>query len=63
VPSTRGWFPTKDWGWVDRDGYLFIEGRADDTIIRGGENISPAEIEDVLSGTPPLPTPRGGSAR
>jgi acyl-CoA synthetase (AMP-forming)/AMP-acid ligase II len=33
---------------VDDDGYLFIEGRADDTIIRGGENIAPAEIEDVL---------------
>jgi acyl-CoA synthetase (AMP-forming)/AMP-acid ligase II len=43
-----GWFPTRDRGWVDDDGYLFIEGRADDTIIRGGENIAPAEIEDVL---------------
>jgi len=44
----EGWFPTKDRGWVDADGYLFIEGRDDDTIIRGGENISPAEIEDVF---------------
>ncbi len=43
-----GWFPTRDCGWVDPDGYLFIEGRSDDTIIRGGENIAPAEIEDVL---------------
>jgi len=43
-----GWFPTRDRGWVDEDGYLFLEGRADDTIIRGGENIAPAEIEDVL---------------
>ena len=43
-----GWFPTRDRGWVDADGYLFIEGRADDTIIRGGENIAPAEIEEVL---------------
>ena len=43
-----GWFPTRDRGWFDDDGYLFIEGRADDTIIRGGENIAPAEIEDVL---------------
>lgn len=43
-----GWFPTRDRGWVDDDGYLFIEGRSDDTIIRGGENIAPAEIEDVL---------------
>jgi len=44
----EGWFPTRDRGWVDDDGYLFIEGRADDTIIRGGENIAPAEIEEVL---------------
>lgn len=43
-----GWFATRDRGWVDEDGYLFVEGRADDTIIRGGENVAPAEIEDVL---------------
>ncbi len=43
-----GWFPTRDRGHVDEEGYLFVEGRADDTIIRGGENIAPAEIEDVL---------------
>jgi acyl-CoA synthetase (AMP-forming)/AMP-acid ligase II len=43
-----GWFPTRDRGWIDDDGFLFIEGRSDDTIIRGGENIAPAEIEDVL---------------
>ena len=48
VVDAEGWFPTKDRGWIDEDGYLFIEGRADDTIIRGGENIAPAEIEDVL---------------
>ncbi|MFZ0668235.1 MAG: class I adenylate-forming enzyme family protein [Acidimicrobiales bacterium] len=42
------WFATRDRGYIDSDGYLFIEGRADDTIIRGGENIAPAEIEDVL---------------
>ena len=47
-----GWFPTRDRGWVDDDGYLFIEGRADDTIIRGGENIAPAEVEDVLLAAP-----------
>ena len=39
---------------VDSAGYLFIEGRADDTIIRGGENIAPAEIEDVLIRHPAL---------
>jgi acyl-CoA synthetase (AMP-forming)/AMP-acid ligase II len=44
----RDWFPTRDRGFLDRDGYVFVEGRADDTIIRGGENIAPAEIEDVL---------------
>jgi len=48
VLDADGWFPTGDKGWVDDEGYLFIEGRADDTIIRGGENVSPAEIEDVL---------------
>ena len=48
VVDDQGWFPTKDRGWIDEEGYLFIEGRADDTIIRGGENIAPAEIEDVL---------------
>ena len=48
VVDAEGWFPTKDRGWIDADDYLFIEGRADDTIIRGGENIAPAEIEDVL---------------
>ena len=46
--DAAGWFPTRDRGWLDADGYLFIEGRSDDTIIRGGENIAPAEIEEVL---------------
>ena len=44
----EGWFPTRDRGWLDDGEFLFVEGRADDTIIRGGENIAPAEIEDVL---------------
>jgi acyl-CoA synthetase (AMP-forming)/AMP-acid ligase II len=48
VLDADGWFPTRDRARVDSGGYLFIEGRADDTIIRGGENIAPAEIEDVL---------------
>ncbi len=47
-----GWFCTRDRGYVDADGFLFIEGRADDTIIRGGENIAPAEIEEVLLAHP-----------
>lgn len=45
-----GWFPTNDAGWLDDEGYLFVEGRLDDVIVRGGENIAPAEIEDVLRG-------------
>lgn len=48
VLDAQGWFPTRDVAHVDEDGYLFIGGRADDTIIRGGENIGPAEIEEVL---------------
>lgn len=43
-----GWFPTRDAGYMDADGYLYLSGRADDIIVRGGENISPAEIEDAL---------------
>jgi acyl-CoA synthetase (AMP-forming)/AMP-acid ligase II len=48
VLDRAGWFPTRDRARIDADGYVFLDGRADDTIIRGGENISPAEIEDVL---------------
>lgn len=48
VLDPEGWFPTKDLATLDEAGYLFITGRNDDTIIRGGENIAPAEIEDVL---------------
>ena len=43
-----GWFPTRDAGYMDEDGYIFLSGRADDVIVRGGENMSPGEIEDVL---------------
>jgi acyl-CoA synthetase (AMP-forming)/AMP-acid ligase II len=48
VLDADGWFPTKDIATLDEGGYLFIGGRSDDTIIRGGENIAPAELEDVL---------------
>ncbi|PTD19300.1 class I adenylate-forming enzyme family protein [Sphingomonas fennica] len=47
-----GWFPTRDRGWVDEEGFLFLDGRADDVIVRGGENISPGEIEEVLTSHP-----------
>ena len=48
VLDGAGWFPTRDAGYVDEEGYLFLSGRADDVIVRGGENISPGEIEDLL---------------
>ena len=48
VLDEQGWFPTRDVAMLDEGGYLFLGGRSDDTIIRGGENIAPAEIEDVL---------------
>jgi long-chain acyl-CoA synthetase len=47
-----GWRATGDLGWVDEDGYVFFAGRKDDMIIRGGENIAPAEIETVLMSHP-----------
>ncbi|WP_179475217.1 class I adenylate-forming enzyme family protein [Mycolicibacterium vinylchloridicum] len=47
VLDENGWFPTRDRARIE-EGFLYIGGRADDTIIRGGENIAPAEIEDVL---------------
>jgi len=50
--TADGWFPTNDGGELDADGYLYVTGRLDDVIVRGGENISPGEIEDVLLGHP-----------
>jgi acyl-CoA synthetase (AMP-forming)/AMP-acid ligase II len=43
------WFRTKDEGFFDDGGFLFVQGRLDDVIVRGAENISPGEIEDVLA--------------
>jgi fatty-acyl-CoA synthase len=48
VLTRDGWFPTNDSGHLDDAGFLFVEGRLDDVIVRGGENMSPGEIEDVL---------------
>ena len=44
-----GWYFTGDMGYVDADGDLYVTGRVDDMIISGGENISPVDIESVLS--------------
>jgi len=44
----RGWFRTGDRGVIDKNGYLSLIGRIKELIIRGGENISPYEVEDVL---------------
>jgi 2-furoate---CoA ligase len=44
-----GWYFTGDTGYFDAEGDLFVTGRVDDMIISGGENISPVEIESVLS--------------
>jgi acyl-CoA synthetase (AMP-forming)/AMP-acid ligase II len=54
VLDAAGWFPTRDNAHFDEGGFLYIEGRADDTIIRGGENIAPAEIEEVLATHPDI---------
>ena len=44
----EGWLDTGDLGHLDEDGYLFLAGRSDDVINRGGEKIYPREIEDFL---------------
>jgi acyl-CoA synthetase (AMP-forming)/AMP-acid ligase II len=48
VLTDDGWFPTNDAGHLDEYGYLYLEGRLDDVIVRGAENLSPGEIEDTL---------------
>ena len=46
------WFPTKDRGRIDADGYFYHAGRADDVIISAGWTMSAVEIEDALIGAP-----------
>jgi acyl-CoA synthetase (AMP-forming)/AMP-acid ligase II len=47
-----GWLDTGDLGYLDADGYLFLAGRSDDVINRGGEKIYPREIEEILLAQP-----------
>ena len=49
-----GWFHTGDLGYFDEDGFLFIVGRSKELIIRGGYNVYPAELEDVLHAHPAI---------
>jgi acyl-CoA synthetase (AMP-forming)/AMP-acid ligase II len=55
--NAAGWLPTGDLGRRDADGYLYLSGRSDDVINRGGEKTYPREVEDVL-----LRDPRVASA-
>lgn len=50
--DSRGWGSVGDLGWCDRDGYMYIAGRADNMIISGGINIYPREVEEALIGHP-----------
>jgi acyl-CoA synthetase (AMP-forming)/AMP-acid ligase II len=52
VMTKDGWLRTGDMGWMDEEGYIYLAGRGDDMIIRGGENISPEEVENVLHSHP-----------
>ena len=47
--TADGWFRSGDLGYLDADGYLFIADRLKDMIISGGENIYPAEVENLIS--------------
>ena len=46
--TSDGWYRTGDLGWMDDEGYVYVTGRIKELIIKGGENISPREIDDVL---------------
>jgi len=49
-----GWFRSGDAGYLDEDGYLFIHDRVKDMIVSGGENVYPAEVENVLMAHPAI---------
>jgi len=49
-----GWFKSGDAGYVDAEGYVYIHDRVKDMIVSGGENVYPAEVENVLMGHPAI---------
>src|SRR5262249_29947059 len=51
---TCGWFRTGDTGFIDNDGYLFLTGRLKEIINRGGEKISPREVDEILLDHPAI---------
>jgi long-chain acyl-CoA synthetase len=52
--TAEGWLRTGDAGYMDGEGYVFLTDRVKDMIVSGGENIYPAEIENVLAGHPAI---------
>jgi acyl-CoA synthetase (AMP-forming)/AMP-acid ligase II len=50
--TADGWYRSGDLGYKDEEGYIYLTGRADDVIVRGGENIGPDEVESVLYSHP-----------
>lgn len=50
--TADGWYRTSDMGYMDEEGYIYLAGRADDVIVRGGENIGPEEVENALYSHP-----------
>ena len=49
-----GWYHTGDAGYLDEDGFLYLEGRVKDMIVSGGENVYPIEVENVLENHPAI---------